>query len=45
MEQKKIYYCRHCGNVIEVLVDAGIPVVCCGEEMIELTPEKVQQLS
>ncbi len=41
---KKLYYCVHCGNVIETLVDGGVPVVCCGEEMQELTTDKIQQL-
>ncbi len=42
--EKKVYYCVHCGNVIEKLVDSGVPVVCCGEEMHELTTDKVKQL-
>lgn len=42
--EKKLYYCVHCGNVIEKLVDGGVPVVCCGEEMQELTTDKIQQL-
>ena len=33
----KYYYCKHCGNVIEYAVDSGVKVVCCGEEMQELT--------
>lgn len=33
----KFYVCSHCGNVIEKLHDAGVPVVCCGEQMAELT--------
>ena len=33
----KYYYCKHCGNVIEYAVDSGVKVVCCGEEMHELT--------
>lgn len=34
----RFYKCRHCGNVIHKLVDSKIPVVCCGTEMEELTP-------
>lgn len=33
----KFYVCKHCGNVIEKLHDAGVPVICCGEPMVELT--------
>ena len=28
--QTRFYICRHCGNVIEKVHDAGVPVVCCG---------------
>lgn len=34
----KFYKCRHCGNVIEKVVDSGVNVVCCGEPMEELVP-------
>lgn len=34
----KFYRCRHCGNVIEKLVDSKVPVICCGEQMQELVP-------
>lgn len=37
----KFYICAHCGNVIEKVVDSGVPVVCCGEEMEELIPNTV----
>ena len=29
----KYVYCKHCGNVAEMLNDAGAPMTCCGEEM------------
>ncbi len=32
----KFFKCNHCGNVIMKVVDSGIPVECCGEEMLEL---------
>lgn len=37
----KFYRCSHCGNVIVKVVDAGVPVVCCGEQMQELIPNTV----
>ena len=37
----KFYKCRHCGNVIEKVVDSGVQVVCCGENMQELIPNTV----
>lgn len=37
----KFYKCNHCGNVIVKVVDAGVPVVCCGQKMEELIPNTV----
>lgn len=34
----KYFYCKHCHKIVEVLVDSKAKLVCCGEEMIELTP-------
>lgn len=38
----KFFRCRHCGNVIEKLVDSKVPVVCCGEKMEELVPGTIE---
>ena len=38
----KFYKCRHCGNVIEKIVDSKVPVVCCGEKMEELVANTVE---
>lgn len=32
----KLFKCMHCGNIVEKVVDSGVPVVCCGENMKEL---------
>lgn len=37
----RFFKCNHCGNVIVKVVDAGVPVVCCGEKMEELVPNTV----
>ncbi len=37
MEQK-FYICKHCGNIIAMVRDKGVPVVCCGEKMQEIIP-------
>ena len=34
----KFYKCEHCGNVAVKFVDAGVPLVCCGQKMTELVP-------
>lgn len=35
----KFYKCMHCGNIAIKVVDAGVPLVCCGEKMVELVPD------
>ncbi len=37
MEQK-FYICEHCGNIIAMVRDAGVPVMCCDQKMKELVP-------
>ncbi len=37
MEQR-FFVCEHCGNMIAVVKDSGVPVSCCGEKMKELIP-------
>lgn len=32
----KLLKCPICGNIIEVVEDHGIPVMCCGQAMVEL---------
>lgn len=33
----KFYKCEHCGNIAIKPFDSGVPLVCCGEQMGELT--------
>lgn len=35
-EKTKFYICKHCGNIIGLINNAGVPLVCCGEKMTEL---------
>lgn len=32
----KYFICEHCGNIIEMVDDKGVPVMCCGQKMTEL---------
>ena len=34
----RILRCSHCGNIVFVLKDSGVPLICCGERMKELDP-------
>ncbi len=38
MKEPKFFICKHCGNIIGMVVDKGVPMVCCGEKMHELVP-------
>lgn len=38
MKELKFFRCAHCKNIIVKVEDKGVPVVCCGEKMAELTP-------
>ena len=38
----RFYICSHCGNIVEKVKDAGVPVVCCGQKMEELVPNTVE---
>ena len=37
----KFFKCEHCGNIAIKVVDAGVPMMCCGQKMTELTPGAV----
>ena len=34
----RLYRCKHCGNIAIKVIDSGVPMVCCGEKMVELIP-------
>ncbi|MEE0515773.1 MAG: desulfoferrodoxin family protein [Emergencia sp.] len=34
----KLYKCAHCGNIVEMVEDKGVNVVCCGQKMDLLEP-------
>ncbi len=34
----KFYICRTCGNLVEMVQESGVPMVCCGQKMEELVP-------
>ena len=37
----KYFICEHCGNIVEKVVDKGVPVMCCGQPMKELVAGSV----
>ena len=36
--EMKFYHCSHCGQIIAIVKETGIPVICCGEPMAEVIP-------
>ncbi len=34
----KFYKCAHCGKIIAVVKESGVPVMCCGQKMEEIIP-------
>ena len=40
MEQK-FFICEHCGNIVAMVKDCGVPVMCCGQKMTPLVPNTV----
>jgi len=37
-KEPKFYVCKKCGNMVSMLHESGVKMVCCGEEMTELVP-------
>lgn len=33
---QKFFICEHCGNMVGLIDNKGVPLVCCGEKMKEL---------
>ncbi|MBN7774190.1 desulfoferrodoxin family protein [Clostridium aminobutyricum] len=42
MSDKKFFVCKHCGNLVELIHDSGVSMVCCGDPMTELVANTVE---
>ena len=38
---ERFFICKHCGNLIGMIHDAGVPMMCCGQKMTKLIPGTV----
>ncbi len=38
MSENRFFLCEHCGNIIGMIHDAGVPIHCCGKVMKQLAP-------
>ena len=36
MNETRFYICEHCKNIVGIIHDAGVPLVCCGQKMTML---------
>lgn len=36
--EMKFYICEHCGKIIAIVKDSGVPTICCGDKMKEIIP-------
>ena len=41
MKENRFFICEHCGNLIGMIHDAGVPMMCCGQKMTKLEPGTV----
>ena len=42
MGENRFYLCEHCGNIVGMIHDAGVPMMCCGQKMTKLEPGTVE---
>ncbi len=40
-DNNKFFICEHCGNLIGMINDARVPMMCCGQKMTKLEPGTV----
>ena len=38
MSESKFFVCRHCGNMVGMINDSGVSMMCCGKKMDHLVP-------
>ncbi len=41
MCETRFFVCEHCGNIIGLIHDAGVPMMCCGQKMTQMEPGTV----
>lgn len=41
----KFYKCQHCGNIVEIIENKGVPILCCGEPMKEIVANTTEAVT
>ena len=36
--KQKFFICKHCGNIVAMIRDKCVPIMCCGEKMQQIIP-------
>jgi len=36
--KQRFFICAHCGKIVALVKETGVPVICCGEKMSEIIP-------
>jgi len=44
-KEQKFFLCKHCGNLVGLINNADVPMICCGRKMTELVPNTVDAAS
>ena len=42
MKEAKFYVCETCGNLVGMIKESGVTLVCCGKKMTEIVPGTVE---
>ena len=42
MKETRFFVCEHCGNIVGMIHDAGVPMMCCGQKMTKMEPGTVE---
>ncbi|MBR5922896.1 MAG: desulfoferrodoxin [Clostridia bacterium] len=42
MDENRFYICEHCGNIVGMINNAGVPLMCCGQKMTKLEANTVE---
>lgn len=40
--KQRFFRCTHCGQIIALVKETGVPIICCGEKMQELVPNTIE---
>lgn len=42
MKEAKFYVCETCGNLVGMINESGVPMMCCGKKMTQIVPGTVE---